>query len=331
MPRPPLFSFSTSYLTGQRVNSILTAISLSIHSFTHPLPSFLSLLPPCFWLFSSHSSDDNVVAPGSPYVDLLNRSFSTDQDLGRLPFAAHQQSVDHIPTGNPFEQRSSFASSSTFSPPLSPYQQQQKIQARSILKNSQDQEQASNLSQSPPTHHQLQQQQAYYYQEPSSFNLDGSLHNQQQQQEQQQYLSTGFQPPNSSFAQEANMMRPPYQHGSGTTSSITSIDGGRGHNSTDNSSTHRSLSAYRLRPTGLTQSNVDSNTAYNMTQSDMTLEGLSERWQAYQAWWAKQYKDLPFYRLWTKSKWILLFSVLLLMAYSAAAMGVSLGYILGRK
>ncbi|KAG0242632.1 hypothetical protein B0O80DRAFT_422920 [Mortierella sp. GBAus27b] len=68
---------------------------------------------------------------------------------------------------------------------------------------------------------------------------------------------------------------------------------------------------------------------YNFTQNDSTLEVLSDRWSAYQAWWAKQYKEQPFYRIWTKSKWILLFSSLMLLGYSCAAFAVSLGYMLG--
>lgn len=70
---------------------------------------------------------------------------------------------------------------------------------------------------------------------------------------------------------------------------------------------------------------------YNTTQSDMTLEGLAERWTAYQAWWAKQYKEQPFYRLWTRSKWVLLFSVMLLLSYSAAALAISVLCMIGRK
>ncbi|KAF9580124.1 hypothetical protein BGW38_003354 [Lunasporangiospora selenospora] len=61
----------------------------------------------------------------------------------------------------------------------------------------------------------------------------------------------------------------------------------------------------------------------------MTIEGLAERWRAYQAWWAKQYSEQPFYRIWTKSKWILFFSAVLLLTYSCAALAISLGYILG--
>ncbi|KAG0056342.1 hypothetical protein BGZ83_005461 [Gryganskiella cystojenkinii] len=280
---------------------------------------------------SDHRSSEEIVkAPGSPYADLLDRSFATDQDFGSLPIAAapsvsrHQQHVEQIPNRNPFEQQSltssSLVSSSTAnlsSPPLPPQHQKSKLQARSILKNKQHQQQQyPGGYQSPPTHQQLQQQQPYYYQEPSAFDLNSQEHS----------LTAGFQPPVTQFAREANMMRPPnpqHQSRTGTASSVGSFEGG------DSSSTHRSLSGHQLRPTGVVN-NMDSNTAYNLTQSDMTLEGLTERWNAYQAWWAKQYKDLPFYRLWTRSKWILLFSVVLLMTYSAAAMAVSLGYILGR-
>ncbi|KAG0210429.1 hypothetical protein BGX28_009338 [Mortierella sp. GBA30] len=88
----------------------------------------------------------------------------------------------------------------------------------------------------------------------------------------------------------------------------------------------RSISSHRSSAHNLA---VGHDPNYNMIQSDMTLEGLAERWQAYQAWWAKQYKEKPFYKLWTNSKWILLLSALLLLAYSGAAFAVSLGYILG--
>ncbi|KAF9348480.1 hypothetical protein BGX34_002460 [Mortierella sp. NVP85] len=64
-------------------------------------------------------------------------------------------------------------------------------------------------------------------------------------------------------------------------------------------------------------------------QSDSALEVLSDRWNAYQAWWAKQYREQPFYKIWTRSKWILLFSTLLLLGYSSAAFAISLGYMLG--
>ncbi|KAF8948837.1 hypothetical protein BGZ46_005283 [Entomortierella lignicola] len=83
------------------------------------------------------------------------------------------------------------------------------------------------------------------------------------------------------------------------------------------SSTHRSSR-------NLTPAN-DPN--YNLTQSDLTLDGLAQRWKAYQAVMKKQYAEEPFYRRWTKSKWILLFSSLLLLAYSVGILIVSIGYI----
>ncbi|KAI8601595.1 hypothetical protein EDD21DRAFT_374060 [Dissophora ornata] len=101
----------------------------------------------------------------------------------------------------------------------------------------------------------------------------------------------------------------------GTTSSARSYD------ARDNSSSHRS-SAHNLA--------IGNDPNYNLTQTDSTLEALAERWQAYQAWWAKQYREQPFYRIWTKSKWILLLSASLLLAYSGAIFGITLGYMLGR-
>ncbi|KAG0230251.1 hypothetical protein BGW41_002566 [Actinomortierella wolfii] len=70
--------------------------------------------------------------------------------------------------------------------------------------------------------------------------------------------------------------------------------------------------------------------SYNLTQSDLTLEGLAERWNAYQAMMAKYYREVPFYRRWTKSKWVLILSVLLLSAYSVAGLVVALGYLTKR-
>lgn len=96
---------------------------------------------------------------------------------------------------------------------------------------------------------------------------------------------------------------------------------GRSFDARDNSSSRSS--AHNLA--------IGTDRNYNMTQTDMTLEGLAERWNAYQAWWAKQYKEQPFYRIWTRSKWILLFSAVLLLGYSGALFAVSLGYMLGRK
>ncbi|KAF9955660.1 hypothetical protein BGZ65_003253 [Modicella reniformis] len=77
-------------------------------------------------------------------------------------------------------------------------------------------------------------------------------------------------------------------------------------------------------------SNLGSDQGYEVTQSDLTLEGLSERWHTYQETMKKRYAEVPFYRRWTKSKWILLFSALLLLGYSCAVFAISLGYILDK-
>ncbi|KAG0204163.1 hypothetical protein BGX33_008677 [Mortierella sp. NVP41] len=157
-----------------------------------------------------------------------------------------------------------------------------------------------------------------------------TLKNQHQQQQQQQYLGQGLGQQqysdislnNDSPFTSGELRRPASpgmraHHGTGgmTPSSGRSFDGRN-----DNASSLRS-SAHNLA--------LGNDRNYNMTQTDMTLEGLAERWQAYQAWWAKQYKEQPFYRIWTRSKWILLLSAVLLLGYSGALFAVSLGYILG--
>ncbi|KAG0308298.1 hypothetical protein BGZ98_008374 [Dissophora globulifera] len=90
------------------------------------------------------------------------------------------------------------------------------------------------------------------------------------------------------------------------------------HENTNNSvsSTHRS--SQNLSP------GEDPN--YNLTQTDLTLEGLAQRWYAYQAIMRKHYNENPFYKRWTRSKWILLSTVLMLMAYSFAVFGICIGY-----
>lgn len=124
-----------------------------------------------------------------------------------------------------------------------------------------------------------------------------------------------------SYGNELHHPNAPFAHSRApTASSVSSYEGrGAGAGGSAVSSTHRS--SHNLSPGN------DPN--YNMTQSDMTLEGLAERWTAYQAWWAKQYKEQPFYRLWTRSKWILLFSVMLLLTYSAAALAITVLCIIG--
>ncbi|KAG0290952.1 hypothetical protein BGZ96_005605 [Linnemannia gamsii] len=107
--------------------------------------------------------------------------------------------------------------------------------------------------------------------------------------------------------------------GGGAAAGTMTPNSGRSFDARDNSSSRSS--AHNLA--------IGTDRNYNMTQTDMTLEGLTERWNAYQAWWAKQYKEQPFYRIWTRSKWVLLFSAVLLLGYSGALFAVSLGYMLG--
>ncbi|KAG0050609.1 hypothetical protein BGZ83_004613 [Gryganskiella cystojenkinii] len=93
-------------------------------------------------------------------------------------------------------------------------------------------------------------------------------------------------------------------------------NGGRDTNTNSLSSTHRlsKNSSHGTDPT------------YNITQTDMTLDALAQRWQAYQAMMKKSYLEDPFYKRWTKSKWLLLFSNTLLLIYSCAVLAVSIGY-----
>ncbi|KAF9928992.1 hypothetical protein FBU30_001997 [Linnemannia zychae] len=94
------------------------------------------------------------------------------------------------------------------------------------------------------------------------------------------------------------------------------------------------LSPYNTtQPGGYEQSSSRNSTPagepnYNLIQTDATLEGLAQRWYAYQAVMQKSYAEDPFYKRWTRSKWILLFSALLLLGYSGAILGFSLSYIL---
>ncbi|KAF9300106.1 hypothetical protein BGZ74_008304 [Mortierella antarctica] len=217
----------------------------------------------------SHNQQQSLAppGPGSPYIEVLNRSFVSEQDpLRSAPSSSNpfRSSSDEI-LGQPH-------------------------QRKSILKN--------NNSGAPgypprPQYQDQQQQLQYQMYNNGELNYGNQLHH-----------------PNAPFAHS----RAP------TTSSDSSYEGrGAGGGGSVVSSTHRS--SHNLASGG------DPN--YNMTQSDMTLEGLAERWTAYQAWWAKQYKEQPFYRLWTRSKWILLFSVILLLAYSAAALAITVLCMIG--
>ncbi|KAF9421034.1 hypothetical protein BGZ94_008974 [Podila epigama] len=178
------------------------------------------------------------------------------------------------------------------------------------------------LSQSPlapeqeslrPLHQNLSQQRTPFLKDTNSLG---------RQHQRQSYISNNSNTMDPSYNQYQYPVAP-FASGSAASSSIaSSFDARAGVGGSTVSSTHRSQrSSNNLSPAN------DPN--YNITQTDITLEGLAERWTAYQAWWAKQYKEQPFYRLWTKSKWILFFSVLLLLAYSAAALAIAIGYMIG--
>ncbi|KAF9345287.1 hypothetical protein BGX34_004880, partial [Mortierella sp. NVP85] len=125
------------------------------------------------------------------------------------------------------------------------------------------------------------------------------------------------QPPNSQIGSRNNTNSPTPNSASqfATATPVASTFGRDNANSL--SSTHRSSNNHSAGTEG-----------YNITQSDLTLEGLAQRWHAYQAMMKKRYAEVPFYRRWTKSKWILLFSTLLLLGYSCAVLTLSLGYTL---
>jgi len=128
------------------------------------------------------------------------------------------------------------------------------------------------------------------------------------------------QPPNGQIGNRNNTSFPNPNSASqlATATPVASTYGRDNANSL--SSTHRSSNNHSAGTEG-----------YNVTQSDLTLEGLAQRWHAYQAMMKKRYTEVPFYRRWTKSKWILLFSTLLLLGYSCAVLTVSLGYTLESK
>ncbi|KAF9947192.1 hypothetical protein BGZ72_010796 [Mortierella alpina] len=143
---------------------------------------------------------------------------------------------------------------------------------------------------------------------PGPPNVRSSATSQQHQAHQQQeYVNP---PPTDSPAAPYYPPPPP---------STGSSDGKR--NSSFLNSTNRS--------SGTTGSGPISS-AFDVTQSDLTLEGLAQRWHAYQAMMKKHYAEEPFYRRWTKSKWILLITAIILLGYSVAVFAVSLGYILNK-
>ncbi|KAG0024177.1 hypothetical protein BGZ80_005483 [Entomortierella chlamydospora] len=142
---------------------------------------------------------------------------------------------------------------------------------------------------------------------PSQYNVNNDSNN---GNNGGQYNNNNYLPPTAAIA-AAGLTRP-----ASPFAMQNSSDGRENANSV--SSTHRS--SRNLAPT------PDPN--YNLTQTDMTLEGLAQRWHAYQAMWEKRYAEEPFYRRWTRSKWLLLFSALLLLAYSVCVLFVAVGYVM---
>ncbi|KAG0296715.1 hypothetical protein BGZ96_008760 [Linnemannia gamsii] len=150
------------------------------------------------------------------------------------------------------------------------------------------------------------------------------------QQQQQQQQSAPFQTYQAQpMAQYQQPMPPFYSYNSdspnnnrfsgGTppsSNNTTQLGGYEQSQSTD--STHRSSRNMSPAP--------DPN--YDLIQTDATLEGLTQRWNAYQAVMKKHYAEDPFYKRWTWSKWILLFSAILLLGYSGVILYYSLTYIL---
>ncbi|KAK3808366.1 MAG: hypothetical protein J3Q66DRAFT_354615 [Benniella sp.] len=176
---------------------------------------------------------------------------------------------------------------------------------------------AATTNASPLTrHHQLEQVPSKDPFRPAAYETFGASTSSLRQQLYTNHISARPTPPHLSG------LRPPFGAGmrslqgtSAASSSVGSFDG-----RADNISSFQS-SAHNLA--------TGNDPLYSFMQSDSTIEVLSDRWNAYQAWWAKQYKEQPFYKIWTRSKWILLLSTLLLLGYSSAALAISLGYVLG--
>lgn len=376
----------------------------STHSYLSNLDNILTTAA---WSLSLVSSDNDVTASGSPYLEFLNTSFSTDQDLSlpervitpspllenaNSPYSNTGRNGSNLSTtprdrilntlfkrgsketlntassssprisNKPHATQRSNASSSvgalsqhqgaamsegstgSLSPSLA---SSSPVPPKSILKSKLQGTQANAL---PPISYftRPQQPQPSYPQDAhlqyllsNNNNNDNNnnnnhsanntynnmnhnrvqsqsqpLHLQQQQHQQQQLYSQSLLPlsaPQPMFGSELGRSDSPSGRLGG---------GFDGTNTASLSSTHRSSRQ-------LAGSGMDPN--YNMTESDMTLEGLAERWQSYQALMRKRYAEEPFYKRWTKSKWMLLFSSLLMLGYSVAVLVVAVGYQSGRK
>ncbi|KAF9196205.1 hypothetical protein BGZ50_001606 [Haplosporangium sp. Z 11] len=267
---------------------------------------------------SGHHSSAEDVANGSPYLEYINQA-SAEQDLRLSDYSPNSRVHSNTNINNPNQRGSkdtlvgNVASSpiiSSHSPSMTRTRLLQQDQAsRSSNSTPSYGSSQASLSTSGPTLALPKSipRQSYSLTTATNNSMPPIPHNTRPtQQQQQSYLNNyGLSRPNS-FT-DIGLTRPP------------SMGSSNGHAYSNNvSSTHRS--SRNLSPS------VDAN--YNLTQSDLTLDGLSQRWHAYQAVMRKYYAETPFYRRWTKSKWILLFSAILLLAYSGAAFAISLGYML---
>ncbi|KAG0364619.1 hypothetical protein BGZ54_007332 [Gamsiella multidivaricata] len=310
------------------------------------------------------SYTEDITAPGSPYLEFINQSFSTDNDLSlpertvasptlgndnAITTSASARSPKERILKSIFkrESKDTLASDNTSSSiiPLhsslagaqQPHQEQQQPHQqqsspvpgrrpllvsdgsssstltasvstsalpRSILKQNRGPVPATApaahpvLNGTPPSAAQQQ-----YQQQPLQPN---AVHN------NNHILSNGLVPSTAALA-AINPIRPasPFAFGSSTTASSDGFD-----NTNTLDSTHRSSRN--------SSSGMDPN--YAVTQTDLTLEGLAQRWYAYQALMKKSYAEDPFYKRWTKSKWILLLSTIMLLGYSCAVFAVAIGY-----
>ncbi|KAF9345708.1 hypothetical protein BGX26_002819 [Mortierella sp. AD094] len=293
-----------------------------------------------------HSSVDGVAAPGSPYLEFINKSFSTNNDLSlpdrvitspsisnstkpRDPFMnsrlkhgnkdalrtdipyntqvpLQQDTLARI-IDNPFQASDgslSSASTSVSSP----------SQHKSILKQNRGNGNAAPAVPNNTRPASIKQQYLNSTTQPQYNNVNNANYNNGYGNNGGQHNNNNYLPPTAATAAAAGLTRPASPFAM-QNSSTGSSEGRENANSV--SSTHRS--SRNLAPA------TDPN--YNLTQTDLTLDGLAQRWYAYQAMWKKRYADEPFYKRWTKSKWILLFSAILLLGYSVCILTVAIGYI----
>lgn len=302
------------------------------------------------FLIAANSSTGGTTASESPYLEFINQSFSTDQDLS-LPERtiaspvldnanlSHGESQGHSVKAAPKERslnkmfkrgsKDTLRSNGSSSPIISAHSAPRALRAASSNPA------ASNTSLPPLKEHVNGSFQPSVGSSSSSLSASAtpssppksilkpsrspttssvpfppapaSMRSSTTPQQQQEYVP----PPSDNLAALSHPPPPP---------STGSSDGQR--NSSFINSTHRSSGTAGSGPIS---------SAFDVTQTDLTLEGLAQRWYAYQAMMKKHYAEDPFYRRWTKSKWILLVSAIILLWYSCAVLAVALGYMLGSK